>query len=561
MRKSCRQCTQQFEITPDDLAFYDRVSPVINGEKYQMPSPTFCPACRRQRRQSFRNERVFYKRKCDLCKKAVVAVFPAESQYKVFCYNCWWSDKWDPMAYGRDYDFSRPFFEQFADLEKAFPHLALHQDDSMENSEFCNYGYNTKSCYMALGSFIENVYYSHGLGYCKSCVDCTKCIQCELCYECVDCLNGYNLNFSQDCTGCSDSYFLKDCRQCKNCFCSAGLRNAEYYFNNEKLTREEYSRRLSEIEFTPQSIEKLKKIRDDLSLRTPQKYLHGVNNENVTGDYLDNSSNLKECYDCFQFEKNAYCDFSALQSADLYDCTYSGMGSQLCYEINGTVSFNNCRFCYYGRNVSDSDYGQYMHNCDHTFGCIGLNHKSFCILNKQYSKEAYPETVAKIIRHMLETKEYGEFFPVASSPFPYNETLAYEHFTLSREQALARGYNWREEQKHYQPQTYKVPGNIKDVPDSIRNEILACEAPQGGGKACGRNFRIMTQELDFYRGQNLPIPPQCPDCRHMARLAQRNPRRLYDRACAKCKTPIRTTYAPERPEIVYCESCYLKEVY
>jgi CxxC-x17-CxxC domain-containing protein len=59
----------------------------------------------------------------------------------------------------------------------------------------------------------------------------------------------------------------------------------------------------------------------------------------------------------------------------------------------------------------------------------------------------------------------------------------------------------------------------------------------------------------------IPIPHNCFDCRHKARMALRNPRRLWSRTCAKCGTAISTSYSPDRPEIVYCEECYLKEVY
>jgi hypothetical protein len=41
----------------------------------------------------------------------------------------------------------------------------------------------------------------------------------------------------------------------------------------------------------------------------------------------------------------------------------------------------------------------------------------------------------------------------------------------------------------------------------------------------------------------------------------RNPRKLRDRTCMKCWIEIKTTYAPERPEIIYCEVCYHKEIY
>ena len=71
----------------------------------------------------------------------------------------------------------------------------------------------------------------------------------------------------------------------------------------------------------------------------------------------------------------------------------------------------------------------------------------------------------------------------------------------------------------------------------------------------------MKPELAFYRKMQLPMPHFHPDERHDRRMALRNPRKLWDRTCEKCRAAIETTYSPERPEIVYCESCYLKEVY
>jgi len=70
---------------------------------------------------------------------------------------------------------------------------------------------------------------------------------------------------------------------------------------------------------------------------------------------------------------------------------------------------------------------------------------------------------------------------------------------------------------------------------------------------------------------NLPLPRLCPNCRHYQRLAQRNPLKLWHRQCmckkenhehnGKCEVEFETSYAPERPEIIYCERCYQQEVY
>ena len=96
--------------------------------------------------------------------------------------------------------------------------------------------------------------------------------------------------------------------------------------------------------------------------------------------------------------------------------------------------------------------------------------------------------------------------------------------------------------------------NANNVPDDILNWAIECEVTK-------KPFRIIKQELEFYRKHNLPIPRRHPDQRHLDRMKLRNPRRLFERKCDKCQKDIQTTYAPERPEIIYCEECYNKEIY
>jgi hypothetical protein len=49
----------------------------------------------------------------------------------------------------------------------------------------------------------------------------------------------------------------------------------------------------------------------------------------------------------------------------------------------------------------------------------------------------------------------------------------------------------------------------------------------------------------------------------MVRIKRVNPPKLWHRKCMKegCQNEFETSYAPERPEIVYCEKCYQQEVY
>jgi len=196
---------------------------------------------------------------------------------------------------------------------------------------------------------------------------------------------------------------------------------------------------------------------------------------------------------------------------------------------------------------------------EHCFACVGLRNKQYCILNKQYTEEEYNILVPKIIEHMRKTGEWGEFFSPSLSPFGYNETVAMEYFPLSKEEVLKLGFNWSDYEPPF-PKVEKIipasklPENIADIPDDILNWAIECEVTK-------KPFRIIKQELEFYRKHSLPIPRRHPDQRHLDRLALRNPRKLYERKCDQCHKDMITTYAPDRPETVYCEECYQREVY
>ena len=104
---SCRQCQSPFEITSDDLNFYDKVSPVFGGQKFLIPPPVLCPNCRLQRRLNFRHGGGLYNRQSSLSGKDIISMFPPNLTLTVYDQTEWWSDVWDGSNYGRDYDFSK----------------------------------------------------------------------------------------------------------------------------------------------------------------------------------------------------------------------------------------------------------------------------------------------------------------------------------------------------------------------------------------------------------------------------------------------------------------------
>ena len=118
--KTCARCGTPFDVTDRDLAFYDKISPVFASKKYQIPTPKLCPECRTQRRHAFYNPRSLYKRQ-DAQGEEVISVFSPDKPYTVYTNDVWWSDAWNPLDYGKEFDFSRPFFEQFYKLKLKVP--------------------------------------------------------------------------------------------------------------------------------------------------------------------------------------------------------------------------------------------------------------------------------------------------------------------------------------------------------------------------------------------------------------------------------------------------------
>src|SRR3989338_10615318 len=126
--KICSQCQSSFASTAGDLAYY---------KEWGLPEPTLCPDCRHQNRCAYRNERHFYKRQCGICQRNIISIYSSNTPYPILCNDCCCGDKWDARRIAVDFDFNRPFFEQFYALQCRVPRPAMHNGQSI-NSDYCN---------------------------------------------------------------------------------------------------------------------------------------------------------------------------------------------------------------------------------------------------------------------------------------------------------------------------------------------------------------------------------------------------------------------------------------
>src|SRR3989344_3525366 len=557
--KACQNCKSNFQIEPEDFKFY---------EKMQVPAPTFCPECRMIRRMAWMGYRILYKRKCDFTGEEMITVHHQDIPQKVYKQEVWWSDKWDPKDYGRDYDFSRSFFEQWLDLFRDVPLPALYTEySSMINSEYCNAASTDRNCYLCFKcDGTEDSAYINTAVNLKNCFDVSYSFNTELSYESVNLTKCYRTFFSQDIEDSYDIWFSRDLMGCSNCIGSINLRNKNYHIFNDLYSKEEYEKLFFEYGFgSTRNISEFRKKAEDFMLKHPRKAFHGRKNINTTGDYIFNSKNVHDSYMVDGGENAKYVQlvkFAPL--AWCWDYTMFGMNAEWIYDSTWVgINVSNIKFGFWNYNAHHLEYCFGCHGSGNLFGCVGIRKGEYCILNKQYSKEEYTQLVEKIKKQMMEMPykddlkreyKYGEYFPSEFGPWAYNESHAVEFFPLTKEEALEKGFLWRDfDPKEYSAATAKVPDNIKDTEDSILSAILKCEN-------CGKNYQFAKMELDFHRKMNLPLPAECPLCRDQARVKQLNPIKIFDRKCDKCGENIKTSYSPDRPEIVYCEECYLKEI-
>ncbi len=511
-------------------------------------------------------------------------------------HTAWHGDSWDPLAYGREYDFKRPFFEQVKELIHEVPFPAVNNWESV-NSDYCNFAKGNKNCYLMFGAdFNEDSEYSTYSFYTKNSSDLYWVNKGEFCYELVDSESNYESAYGRYLTSCVNTRLGFDLTGCQECLGCINLRNQNHRFFNEKLSLEEYKARIGAIDLgSHATMQEMKAKFHELYKRSIFRPYRILNSVNSTGDNIYNGKNCKFCFDIFDGAEDCkYIFLAAGGLKDSYASGHCGAKSELLYDSLSIYPASNVIASWM---IIEGHHVQHSINCTgaaNIFGCVGMKKRQYCILNKQYSKEEYETLVPKIIQHMNEmpyvdkkgrVHGYGEFFPTEISPFAYNETQAYEYFPMTETQAREMGYEWKvPEEKTYNITVAPadLPDSIKNVPDTILKEVIGCEHNGTCTDGCTFAFKLIPPELALYKRLNVPLPRRCPNCRNVGRVKQRNPLKFWHRACAcagaasangvyknstahfhgegKCPNEFETSYAPERSETVYCEQCYKTEV-
>lgn len=547
-----KYCEGEFEITDKDIEFLRML---------RVPPPVCCPTCRRQRRYAYNNPVHFYKRGNDApnSKGNIISFVPPSSPLKVYDYEYYLSDSWNAFLYSTRFDEKRSFVEQLYDLRLVVPQPSITRHPTNINSDYSINGKNSKNAYCCSAIFgSEDMWYTllaHGS---REVMDSQAVKKVEQSYNLIrsrSCAQCTYLYFSQDCI---NSHFLYDCRNCQDCFGCVNLRNKRYCFFNEQLSKGEYEKRVvQERTDTRSGVSNVLSKFWDLVYANPVKASRNDSSIDCTGVAIVNSKNCTNVTDCEKSEHERYAD-SVIGHKDSMDIYGTG-GSELMYETSGAGSqCSNVKFSALSKVVTDSEYIINCRNCDHCFACMGLEGKSFCIFNQQYTDEEYYIEVDRIKSAMLKNGEYGELLGYKFSPFAYNGSFAGIAYPLSVEEIERIGglYQVDIDSDLSALKTIAakdVPDSIHDITRDILDLAIICEQS-------GRPFRIIESELNFYKRWNIPIPTVHQYLRMKDRYKYTGAGRSYSSSCRKCGIDVQTIYSDFDKWILYCDECFQKEI-
>lgn len=604
----CKWTWESFPIFQSDVDMINKLSPTIDWKKIQIPLPTLSPKARQIRRLLFRNEWNFYKSRSSKTWEPMISLYSPENEAKIFDQKEWWQEDWDPMDYWFFPDYEKSINSQLFNLRNQIPRLNLVTVDNT-NSDYTTWTWYCKNCYLINSSEnSENCYYWKLFQSCSNCTDCSYVYDSEKLYECLNVKKGFKSIYLHNSNNCSSCYYSDDLIGCDHCIFSSWLRNSSYFFENEKLSKEEWLEKAKEFLYTRKNIDKALLKFSKLLENRKLKYASVTWCEN---SYWDTLIEDKNCYFCYDVNNSEDCRYVNIWVEVKYnmDCNNMYLKPERSYEVLWTIWTYNVLFSTYIFNSSDVFYSQDCHDCKNLFGCIWLRNKEYCIFNKQYTKEEWGKIVLKVIDKMSPLNppiskewernwEWGEYFDVKLTAFPYNDSLAMEYFPVKeviyiknneilKREIINQKWEWTvfvlEPEKDLskakldlgwvekvdilwktKEKEIWIPENIylietKDLKESILEEDESIFKKAIKCSKSWRLYRITGQEFDFYKKMNLPLPNRHPNVRYFERLAMKPSRNLYLNTCIKCDKQVLSVF--DKSKKVYCEKCYNKEVY
>lgn len=241
--------------------------------------------------------------------------------------------------------------------------------------------------------------------------------------------NGFNIFYSRCIDNCSNIWFCTSLISCQECLFCSELENKSYCIWNKQYEKEDYfeekKRLLSQKQnFYPWFLE-----------------LNGDPFKNIS------SENIEKCIWATSVKnaRNGIILWNPIGTENMYDVVMSWTTADY-YGVSDSWALSQQIYCSCSIvNSSSIFYSFFLESCSFCLWCIGLKNQTFCILNKQYSKQEWYKEVDKIFTQMEQENILWEFFPGSMNPFYFNDTLASILWDFDKKEVEGKWYLWRGE--------------------------------------------------------------------------------------------------------------------
>ena len=549
-----KYCEKEFFLENEDIQFL---------KMFRVPAPEYCPTCRRMMRLAHMGTMKLFYRDCNAPEHAekMISIFGENCPFPIYDYSYFIGDSFDAFSFGREFDSNLPVLDQLLALRKIFPMPSfLNRDPSSINSDYSNGGRNTKNAYLCSGCYsCEDISYTNMANKSRYILDSRIIKNSEYVYQSIMSDHLYKCSYTYFSKNCMNSMFLYDCRNCIDCFGCVNLRNKSNCIFNVQYSKEDYHRIIASYKpFSKEKIEKFEREFWDLVKSLPMNASQNISTVESTGVLLEQSKNVYNCVDTFRSENIRYGE-GCIRHNDSMDILFSGVSHHLYMCTNIGSESSNVKFSVSSKFSTDSEFIFNCKNVSNCFMCFGLQNKSYCILNKQYSKEEYFDQVDMVKSQMLKNGEYGQPLPLTFSAQAYNFSMASISFPLTHTEIESLGgYTQKDQESNISAdmevlEYSDIPQYISDVDESILDKAIVCEETK-------KPFKIIPSELNFYKIMDLPLPYIHPIKRMNTNYHVAANGKMHQTICQKCEKSIFSIFDPKENYKLYCEKCYQQEV-
>jgi hypothetical protein len=339
----------------------------------------------------------------------------------------------------------KPFLEQFSEFFREIEQECSIHHTTSENCEYTNKLSFAKNCYLSNTVIrdVSNIFYSFSIKENSHNVFNSVIVwnNCDNIYFWVWIIESSNIFYSKYIISSSNIWFSTNLIGCSECIFCDSLENKKYCIENKEYSKEEYSKKKEDI---------LKQKENFLSFFKNIKIKWKNQGENIIQSYfVRESENVENGFICYRVKngrnimflwwenqnENMYdfCDGWTVGNSDIYGVNWAWGWSQNIYLSKWIIRSSNIYYCYN------------LDSCSFCLGCINLQNKSYCIFNKEYSKEEWEKKVEEIFSRMDQDWVLGEFFPGTMNPYYFNDTLASLMINFSKEEVIKKWYMWRDE--------------------------------------------------------------------------------------------------------------------